>query len=100
MPLASQRLVKTLHWGAIHANTDAVGSVKRQTRNETDRRHKERVKKHRCAAGPNERQYTQTQTLWAVSSAKHGMKRIKGTKRQNMGVLLDPMGGRQDRLAI
>ena len=42
MPLANKRLVKTLHWGAIHANTDAVGSVKRQTRNETDQRHKER----------------------------------------------------------
>ena len=82
MPLANKRLVKALHWGAMHANTDAVGSGKRQTRSETDRRHKERVKKHRCAAGPSERQYTQTQTLWAVSSAKHGMKRIKGTKRE------------------
>lgn len=63
---------------------------------------RERVKKHGCAAGPNERQYTQTQTLWAVSSAKHGMKWIKGTKREtkNMGVLVDPMGGRQDRLVI
>ena len=37
-------------------------------------------------------QYTQTQTLWAASSAKHGMKRIGGAKRESksMGVLLDP----------
>ena len=41
-PLANKRLVKTLHWGATH--TDAVGRVKRPTRNETDQRHKERAK--------------------------------------------------------
>ena len=45
---------------AIHANTDAVGRVKRRERSETDQRH----------------------------------------KGSHMGVLLDPMGGRQDGLVI